>query len=332
MSQLPLFVFLDLGDVSIQAAKLKGLCEVKGLGVHSLEEIPDWIETVPYIGVWHSLKLKEDTLKRFKACKVLVRMGVGYDNVDVDAAGRLGIRVCNIPAYGTEEVADTALTLMLSLFRQTASVNVKVRAGLVIRNSDDTIQHAPFARRLRGSVLGCLGLGAIGSALALRASALGMRIIFFDPYVSDGTAKALNAVRVDDIHDLARQSNCVAINCKLTHETHNMVGKEFLAEMQRGSFVVNTGRGGIVDEAALYEALVSGHIGGAGLDVTEVEPVTTENPLLALPNVILTPHIAWFSQESMIEMYETSADTIKLHVLGKPLRNVVNSAHFPRSA
>ncbi len=227
-------------------------------------------------------------------------------------------------AYGTEEVADTNISLMLSLFRQTGSVASLVRGGLVLKGSDDTRSAARYARRLRGSTLGLLGLGSIGTAVALRAAAFGMKLVFYDPYVSDGTGKAIGARRVDSLLELARESNCVTVNCLLSPETRHAINDEFLAAMPPGSFVVNTGRGGIVDEAALYKHMKSGHIGGCGLDVVESEPLTNANPLSEFPNAILTPHIGWYSQESFVEMRTTAAETVKRHIEGKGLRNVVN--------
>eukprot|EP00042_Codosiga_hollandica_P030705 m.179530 g.179530 ORF g.179530 m.179530 type:complete len:211 (+) comp53425_c0_seq5:479-1111(+) len=180
--------------------------------------------------------------------------------------------------------------------------------------------------RNEGSVLGIIGLGAIGSAVAMRAAAFGMKVVFYDPYVSDGHAKSLNAKRFDDLLDLARQADCVSVNCLRTAETINLVDAVFLAAMRPGGFLVNTARGGIVNEQAVLEALQSHHLAGCALDVVDNEPVGTAHPLLGLSNVILTPHVAWFSQESVIEMRETAADIVLRDLTKRPIRSVVNLA------
>lgn len=324
------FVFLDAVDVTIEANELEGVCEVVALGLRHEDDIPDWIgdEDVQYIGLWHTIHLDEKALKKLKSCKAIIRLGVGYDNVDIRAAAKLKIAVCNVPAYGTEEVADSALSFIIDLFRQTTHCTKAVMAGKVIRGSEAIALEAQRAKRMRGATLGIIGLGAIGTAVAKRAQVFGMEVVFYDPYVTDGYAKALTVTRCDSVLELAAISECVTVHCLLNHETRGLIGEEFLKTMPKGAFVVNTSRGPIIDEVALLAALKSGHIGGAGLDVFNVEPVTLDNPLVLLDNTICTPHNAWFSQESMVEMRTTAAQYVARVLQGKPLRNIVNKHFF----
>jgi C-terminal binding protein len=151
-----------------------------------------------------------------------------------------------------------------------------------------------------------------------------MRVIFYDNFVSDGMAKAIGASRCETLLQLAQQSDCVSIHCASNASTKHIINAEFLVAMPRGSFLVNTARGDIVDEDALYRAIVSNHLGGCAVDVVEHEPATSDHRLLGLPNCLITPHIAWFSQQSIIEKREEAADTVKHIALGLPIRNLVN--------
>ena len=172
-------------------------------------------------------------------------------------------------------------------------------------------------------------MGAIGSAVALRAKVLGMHVVVYDPYVSDGMAKAVGAKRMDSPGELAAVSDCVTLHCLLNDDTHKLVDARFISAMKPASFLVNTARGAVVDEEALADALRSGHLCGAALDVVEHEPFDKEKSLFKdCPNFIVTPHIAWFSQESVVEMRQTAAGYVKSFIEGKPPRNVVNKHFF----
>jgi D-3-phosphoglycerate dehydrogenase/C-terminal binding protein len=234
-----------------------------------------------------------------------------------------------VPDYGTEEVADTALAMMLSLARGVHLLNSRLQKGL---GPWSYVQAAPVLR-LRGRVLGIVGLGRIGTAMALRGKALGMQVCFYDPYKPDGYDKALGIRRAETLEELARSAHVLSIHCPLTDQTRRMIDHRILRLMPRGSFLINTARGGIVASEALLEALADGHLAGAGLDVLEQEPPPEEDPLLRAwrdPNhpahhrLILNPHSAFYSVEGLEDMRRKAAEACRRAILGLPIRNVVN--------
>jgi phosphoglycerate dehydrogenase-like enzyme len=250
-------------------------------------------------------------------CRAIVRNGVGFDSVDVAAAARAGIPVCNVPDYGTEEVADHALALTLALYRQLFPLDAEAkRLGW-------KIEVQPKMRRLRTQTFGIVGLGRIGTATALRAKAFGFRVVFFDPYVPSGTHKAVGVERVDSLAELLRLSDTVSIHCPLTAETRGLIGPAELALLKPTAFLVNTARGDIVQKAPLFAALREGRLAGAGLDVVEDEPLRTAEEA-ATPNLIVTCHAAFCSPEGMVEMRSTSARIARAAVTGQPVWNRVN--------
>ena len=194
-------------------------------------------------------------------------------------------------------------------------------------------QVAPLPR-LRGRTFGIIGIGRIGTAAALRAKALGMNVAFYDPYVPDGYEKSLGVRRMDRLEDLLRDSHIVSAHCPLTPETHHMLNRETIAQMPRGSFLINTARGGVVDVMAVIEAITSGHLTGAGIDVLETEPPNAEHPLLqawrdpahpAHDRLILNPHAAFYSEEGLMDMRVKGSENCRRVLLGQPPRNVVNA-------
>lgn len=278
---------------------------------------------------WHDLRFTADLLAKLRRCKVIVRIGVGYDNVDLEAAGRLGIAVCNVPDYGTADVADHAMALLLALARGVCAFSEQVRAA------DDNWhwQAAGPLRRLAGSTLGIIGLGRIGTAVALRAKAFGMRVAFYDPYLPDGQDKALGVERCDELDELLAQADAVTIHTPLTDETRGMADAAFFATLKPGALFVNTARGPIVDLDALAGALRAGRLRGAGLDVLPQEPPDPAHPLIrawrarelwVAHRLIITPHGAFYNEESYREMREKAAQEAKRVLDGRPARNCVN--------
>ena len=221
-----------------------------------------------------------------RCCKLLVRAGVGYNNVDLEAAEERGVVVCNVPDYGTEEVADHAIMFLLALARKLVPCHNSVRDG------DFTYLHAVPTPRLRGKTFGVVGCGRIGTATALRAKAFGLDVVFYDPNLPEGADKAIGIRRVYALDDLLAQSHFVSLHCYLDEGSHHLVNAETLAKMRPGSILINTARGPVVDQVALVEALDSGHIEGAGLDVVEREPLDDDR-LRYHPKAILTPHSAF---------------------------------------
>jgi C-terminal binding protein len=256
------------------------------------------------------------SLSRMRRGTVVVRNGVGFDNVDVAAATKLGILVCNVPDYGTEEVADHTMALMLALLRGLPDALADVAAG------NWSWRVCAANRRLRELSLGIIGCGRIGTAVALRAKAFGLQIGFYDPYVSAGYEKALAVCRFSDLNSLLEQSDIVTLHVPLTADTFHLIAAMELARMKPGSFLINTARGPMVHERALAEALRNGRLAGAALDVIEKEPSVGEE-LRLQKKCLITPHCAFYSQQSLTELREKSAMIIRDVLNGKPARNVV---------
>ena len=262
-------------------------------------------------------QLSQELLESFKKVQMIVRNGVGYDNIDADAAYRLGIPVCNVPDYGTEEVADFAILLTLALQRKLHQAVADVRDG------NWSWRVAEPGRRLRGQRFGILGCGRIGTATALRAKALGFSVQFHDPYVSNGYEKAIGVARCATLDELLQTSDVVSLHCPLTVETRGIMGRSQLRSMKHGAFLVNTARGPMIPEAELIAVLRTGHLGGVALDVLDNEPVCSPE-LFNFPNCLITPHLAFYSADSVAEMRASAARNVLRHLQGFGAINIVN--------
>ena len=281
--------------------------------------------------VWHEVQVTADIIARMPRCRAIVRAGAGFDNIDLEAAGAAGIAVANTPDYGTSEVADHAIALMLSLTRGIARYH-EVLSVDPIDGFDVTT--APLVRRIRQRTLGIVGLGRIGTATALRAKAFGMRIVAYDPYISRGQEIALGVERVDRLQDLLPQCDIVSIHTPLTEETRHMIDGAAMAAMPDHAILVNTARGAVIDIDALHDALKAGSIAGAALDVLPAEPPPDPLPPLVQAYVdradwlagrlVLTPHAAWGSPESARDVRRLSMETLVAHLRDGELRNCVN--------
>jgi D-3-phosphoglycerate dehydrogenase len=251
-------------------------------------------------------------------CKVIVRYGVGVDNVDLNAAKDKGIYVANVPDYGSQDVAEHALALLLATSRRIASRNTQVHQGKW------NIGQAEPMYRLGGKVLGIVGFGRIARCLAEKAGGIGFcRILVCDPFLSDAEAQAAGVEKAI-LEELCQQSDLISLHVPLSAKTRHIIGAAELALMKKTAVLVNTSRGGLIDEAALYKALSTQRLFGAGLDVFEQEPVSPDNPLLSLPNVICTDHTAWFTEESASELQRKAAqEVLRVFEGSKPL-NWVN--------
>jgi len=305
------------------------LADVTALGARLEGELVGRIEDADAIILFHEMVLTRKTLNSLRRCKLIVRAGVGFDNVDHLFARSVGIPVGNIPDYGSEEVADTALAMATALARGVHLLNSRLRAE---EGPWSYLQVVPLAR-LRGSVFGIIGLGRIGTAAALRAKALGMDVAFYDPYKPDGYDKAVGVRRVEALQELLAQSLVVSVHCPATDETRHMIDAAAIARMPRGSYLVNTARGPIVESRAVVEAIASGHLAGAGIDVYEHEPPGPDDPLLvawrdprhpAHHRLILNPHSAFYSEAGLLDMRLKGAEACRRAILGLPLRNIVN--------
>jgi len=268
----------------------------------------------------------------FTSCKIAVRSGVGFDNLDLEGFGRLGIPVCNVPDYGTTEVADHALALMLALTRGTASYDE------ALRNEDAwKFTRAPLVRRLRAATFGIVGLGRIGFAASRRAAAFDMRVVFFDPYLSNGVELSTGYERVHSLGDLMAASDVVSIHAPLNTETRDMVGDAALSAAKPGLILVNTARGPIVDLDAVARALRDGRLGGAALDVLPIEPADPSHPLIRAwkdrekwldGRLILTPHAAFYSPASMVDLRLKSIEVVLNLLQEGRLENCVNRGYL----
>nr|WP_314765769.1 D-2-hydroxyacid dehydrogenase [uncultured Neisseria sp.] len=246
--------------------------------------------------------------------KLIALAATGVNNVDVEAAKQNGTAVCNIRAYGNESVAEHAFMMMITLMRNLPAYQRDVAAGLWENSPFFCYLGAPM-RDLNGKTLAIFGRGNIGKTLATYAQAFKMNVVFAEhknaQSVRDGYVSFDEAIRFADV---------VSLNCPLTPQTANMIGEAELQQMKPGAILINCGRGGLVDEAALVAALKYGQIGGAGFDVLTQEPPRDGNPLLKarLPNLIVTPHIAWASQEAANRLFDILLDNINRFVAGNP--------------
>jgi D-3-phosphoglycerate dehydrogenase len=262
-------------------------------------------------------KVTEAIIQQLERCRVIARFGIGVDNVDIQAATHKSIVVTRVPDYCIDEVSDHALALLLALVRKIPHTNQQVNAGVWSVNSVVPIH------RVRGHILGLVGFGQIPRALAPKAQAMGLGIIAFDPYVPAEAMEALG-VRQVGLDDLLHESDYISVHAPLTADTHHMFDREAFRKMKSEAVLINTARGPLIDEAALAEALDAGELGGAALDVLETEPPAADSPLLGRSNVILTPHTAFYSLESLVELQTKAAQEVARVLQGERPRNPVN--------
>ena len=249
------------------------------------------------------IRLDRAHQERLRGCRAIVRYGVGLDNVDVAAAADLGIAVGNVPEYGHEEISNHAIALLLALHRRLFQFDGSVRAG------GEGIPPIETISRLSECTLGLVGLGRIGQRVAQKAQTFDIRVLGTDPGLPPSEAEALG-VELVDLDQLLRESDCLSLHVPLTGETRHMINEQALALMRPQAGLINIGRGGLVDEAALVRALEDGRLMGAALDVTETEPLPANSPLLDAPNVILTPHVAWVSKPALEELRRRTAEVV----------------------
>lgn len=244
----------------------------------------------------------------------IVRYGIGLDNIDVVAAHRHGVRVAYVPDYATGEVADHSATLLLSALRKLFPLDRSVREGIW-----DPVGIAKPMPAFSDSVVGFVGLGRIGRELWARLRPFGFHAVVCDPYVGADEALALG-VEMVDAETLLSRADAITLHCPLTNETRHFINDTSLARMKPTAVLVNTARGGLVDTAALAAALGRGELAGAALDVFEDEPLAMDCPLRSAPNLILTPHVAWYSAQAAIRVQELAADEIDRHLSARPAR------------
>lgn len=271
-----------------------------------------------------------------KRTRIVVRAGVGFDTVDLKACGEAGIAVCNVPDYGTTDVADSAIALMLTFARGTASLDGALRADL--KGGWGYLNNVT-SRRLRGLCFGVIGLGRIGTAAALRASAFGMNVAFFDPYRPNGTELSYGYRRARSLHELLGMADVVSLHAPLSEETRGMIDAAAVSAMKPGAWFINTARGAICDSAALRDGLKSGRLAALGIDALPQEPATLADPLVAAwqanepwlrGRMLLNPHAAHYSPDSALDMRRKSIETAFDYLKDGTLINCVNEAYLKK--
>lgn len=260
----------------------------------------------------------EDAIGRLGRCRVICQYGVGVDRIDLGAAASAGIVVTNTPAYCVDEMADHAVALLLAVTRKVALYDRAVRDGIWDYNL------GPEMRRLRSLTLGLIGAGRVGSALAARAGGLGLRVVATDPQRSPEDL-GRDGIEACELDQLLATADIVSLHVPLTASTRHLIDRERLASMKRGAVLINTARGGLVDQPALTEALTAGRLGGAGLDVLELEPPEPDDPLLRLDNVVVTPHAGFLSREALGDVQTQAAEEARRVLTGEPPLHVVGA-------
>lgn len=249
--------------------------------------------------------------------KVISRYGVGVDTLEIPAATDLGICVANVPDANLEEVSDHALSLLMACARKIVMLNNQVKAGKW------SYKTAIPVHRFQTQKLGLLSFGQIAQKLAVKAAALGLKTLTFDPYLPGAVAQKYGVEPVS-LEELLKESDYISVHTPLTKETRHLVSENELKMMKKSAFLINTGRGPIIEESALIRALEEGWIAGAALDVLETEPADPSSPLLTMDNVILTPHAAWYSEESLVETRTKAAQGVAEVVRGFFPKYLVN--------
>jgi D-3-phosphoglycerate dehydrogenase/C-terminal binding protein len=266
--------------------------------------------------------------------RIIVRNGVGFDVVDLEAAGEAGIAVCNVPDYGTTEVADSAIAMMLAFARGTVALDAALRADLKANWT-----HTPnvTGRRLRGATFGVVGLGRIGTAAALRARAFGMNVAFSDPGLPNGAELSFGFTRTRTLEALLGMADVVSIHTPLTDRTRGMINASAIAAVKPGAYLINTARGEICDTGALLEGLKSGKLQAVGLDVLPKEPGTPADPFVTAwqanepwirGRALLNPHAAFFSPDSIVDLRRKAIETAWFYLNEGKLTNCVNAEYL----
>ncbi len=277
------------------------------------------------------MPINADVIPHLERCRIVVRNGVGFDVLDLPALGRAGIPACNIPDYGTTEVADSAIAMMLAFARGTAAMDSALRENLA---GNWTHERNVTARRLRGATFGVIGLGRIGTAAALRARAFGMNVVFYDPLLPGGTELALGFTRARTLQELLAQADVIDMHTPLNDQTRKMINADTVAMIKPGAYLINTSRGPVCDTAALLEGLRSGRLLAVGLDVLPKEPGQAEDPMIAawLANepwlkgrVLINPHSAFFSPDAYVDQRTKAAQTAYFYLRDGALVNCVNT-------
>src|SRR6516162_11800024 len=317
MAKLKVLVADSISPRGIEALRGSGELQVDietGLKEAALTEI---IADYSALVVRSQTKVSARVIAAAKRLKAVGRAGVGVDNVDVDAATRRGVIVMNTPGGNTISTAEHAFSLLVSIARSFPQADASVKAGRWDRKSYEGVE-------LHGKTIGIVGMGRIGTEIARRAIAFGMRPVAYDPYLSPSRARSLQVELFDDLDEVLSRADFLTLHMPLSTETMHLINAERMAKMKKGARIINCARGGLIDETALFEALESGHIAAAALDVFETEPPPVDFPLRTLSNVVFTPHLGASTAEAQESVGLEIAEAIRSVLLDGVIRNAVN--------
>ena len=270
-----------------------------------------------------NVQIDASVLNGLPHCRAVVKPAVGVDNIDLDAATDAGICIANVPDYGTDEVATHAMALLLNAIRYVDACAADVRAGSWQPKPPYPVQ------RSFGRTLGIIGFGRIGRSVARKAGGFGWRLLAWDPYVDESEMRRRGVDPVD-FDTLLAQSDFVTLHLPLTEETHYLIDADALAKMKQTAFLVNTARGGVVDPEALYQAVESGKIAGAALDVVDAEPPPPDHPLHRTDRILVTAHVAWYSQQAFDDLRVKAVQEVARVLQGELPFNLLNPDVQPR--
>lgn len=264
------------------------------------------------------VKMDKNIFEALPNVKCVVRYGVGVDNVNLEDANTYGVQICNVPDYGTREVADQALALMMALTRKVVLSNTLIRQGIW-----DYRREIPI-HRMSAMTVGIYGMGRIGSEFAKRVHVMGCRVIAYEIEAGKKSRVFPDFVEFVSEEDLLEQADIISIHCPLTKDTWHAFGKKQFQRMKKSAYLINVARGGIIDEEALEWALREKEIAGAALDVVEKEPLRADHPLLSYDNFMISPHTAWYSEESAEELKRKAAEEAVRFMKKEPLYYPIN--------
>jgi len=264
-----------------------------------------------------------EMIEKMTKCKLIIRNGIGVNTIDVDAATKKGIMVANVPTYCLDEVATHAITLMLAVARKITKLNDSVKSGVW------DVKVATPVYSLQGKTLGLVGFGKIPRLVKEKSVPFGMNVVIYDPYVTDEQAAEAGVKKVG-IEELIKTSDFISIHCPLTPETRGMFNEAAFKKMKKTAYIINTARGPVIKEEDLIAALQNGEIAGAGLDVLTSDAVDINNPLLKMDNVIVTPHAAWYSEESIVTRRRQTIESVISVLEGDEPLSLVNRKQLGR--
>ncbi len=261
--------------------------------------------------------ISAELIQQLEHCSMIIKYGIGVNNIDVEAASKKGIYVCNVPDYGVEEVSDHAVAMMLCLAKKLPVLTKALQSG------DWGYGSTVPLKRICSCTLGLIGFGRIPQLVAKKMQGFGVRILVYDPYVSN-EIMSKEGVEGADLEQIFKESDFISVHVPLNSATKGMIGKNAFDKMKSTAIVINTARGGVIDETELIQALLKGKIAGAGVDVYETEPVAADNPLLHMDNVIATPHCAWYSETAITTLQRKVAEEVVNVLNGNEPFNCVN--------